>query len=549
MALRDFLKKIKVDPAHWPTVMLVIGYPLFWIEMWAGSGKDGIVSSAAWGFWFLFLLTQCVTFLLCCKDSPLKFSLSKPQGLSSWLTWVVVGLAVLVLGRICYASSFPPYLMQEYDVLNYHYALPRQHLVTGSFAHIAWSTADLFMMPIQFALAPFWFVQELPNKWPQLFFALGLLGVLSSLLRQANVKRRFWLVVVVLATHGIVIQMGTAMLDLVIAYLLFAFIDSCRRKQWGLALVELGFYFWSKPFIPFQTGFIGVLFIGVLAAAHWCKFDYSLSPWFSLEDWRKEWKDWPWRKALIYFSALSVLIALPFMIKSWWYAGTPMYPFFTDTLLHWSPLKEEAGVWISFLDATHDHMGARNAYGAGRSLWQMLQHWWWLAVPEVGVNNRFDYPLGLPLLLFIGPFVWFFGKDVLKKKLDIFGLLIILFWCSWWIGSQQARFLYIPLLAMYLFVFSRKIQLSLVLKASLLCALILSNISVWRAHASAWGKAPIDVLRKEDRQMVAFSDFYIDNGSKGFVYSVNHEAAYARYPLIAVKPQFPFVIKVKGWKE
>ena len=62
-----------------------------------------------------------------------------------------------ILLIIVLASVEPIHLMQEADCMNYHYGLPRQHLILGSFGHISWAADDLFLLPVDFSLSPFWF--------------------------------------------------------------------------------------------------------------------------------------------------------------------------------------------------------------------------------------------------------------------------------------------------------------------------------------------------------------------------------------------------------
>ena len=57
-----------------------------------------------------------------------------------------LGCAGLILAAF-YASFYPPHLLPETDAINYHYTLPRQHLILNSFAHLPWSVADLFTLP------------------------------------------------------------------------------------------------------------------------------------------------------------------------------------------------------------------------------------------------------------------------------------------------------------------------------------------------------------------------------------------------------------------
>ena len=120
----------------------------------------------------------------------------------------ILGLFILTCALL--AALQPPYLMQESDVMNYHMSVPRQHLILGSFAHIPWSADDLFFLPLDFALAPFWFVLPLPNKFPQFIFLLGLIGVVVNLCRElkpGGVMTSIIAVFALLGSHGHGVQM------------------------------------------------------------------------------------------------------------------------------------------------------------------------------------------------------------------------------------------------------------------------------------------------------------------------------------------------------
>src|SRR3989338_4436507 len=99
------------------------------------------------------------------------------------------GVAFLILLCSLYAASLPPHLVQESDALNYHYTLPRQHLVLNSFQHITWSSADLFLLPLQFALSPYWFAAGLPNKLPQFIFLIGIIAMVASLVKHFGANK------------------------------------------------------------------------------------------------------------------------------------------------------------------------------------------------------------------------------------------------------------------------------------------------------------------------------------------------------------------------
>src|SRR3989338_7693020 len=166
------------------------------------------------------------------------------------------GVAFLILLCSLYAASLPPHLIQESDALNSPYTLPRQHLILNSFQHIAWSSADLFLLPLQFALSPYWFVTALPNKLPQFIFLIGVIMIVGNLMRHLGINRFSIMVLVifvVIGSHNVGIQMGTAMLDLVICYLFFSFFYIFLNLNMFLAAIEFSFFLWSKSFVPFQT--------------------------------------------------------------------------------------------------------------------------------------------------------------------------------------------------------------------------------------------------------------------------------------------------------
>ena len=83
-----------------------------------------------------------------------------------------------------------PQLPQEYDALHYHMGIPRQHLLHQSLSWLNWSSADLWPMPVQFGMAPYWFVTEYPQKVIQWFFAVGVFLVLVQLVRELQKEKR-----------------------------------------------------------------------------------------------------------------------------------------------------------------------------------------------------------------------------------------------------------------------------------------------------------------------------------------------------------------------
>ena len=122
-----------------------------------------------------------------------------------WLLCAVqAGMFLLASG----AAGLPPHHPQEYDAINYHMALPRQHLFWGSLQHLPWSAADLWPRALQFGLAPVWFMGASINKWPQLLGALWAFGMILSLGRKkAAHSFSGWVPALALfTTHGVMVD-------------------------------------------------------------------------------------------------------------------------------------------------------------------------------------------------------------------------------------------------------------------------------------------------------------------------------------------------------
>ncbi len=131
---------------------------------------------------------------------------------------------------------------------------------------------------------------------------------------------------------------------------------------------------------------------------------------------------------------------------------------------------------------------------------------WLIAVPEKGVNNRYDYPVGLMYLLFLGPFLIFSINSLRRKHISIFALFIVLYWGTWWFGSQQTRFLYIPITLMYICVMLDKRVVSKILILMINFSLLIVLISLIRAHKSDFGKSRYEVLRDKDKQLLEMAN-------------------------------------------
>ncbi|MBI3601382.1 MAG: hypothetical protein HY209_00565 [Candidatus Omnitrophica bacterium] len=532
------LGKIAGPLVHLPTWFFIIGYPVFWLELYEFKSKDGVTSPLAWSLFALVAVVSCSRWMREPKDwrseltlfwSSLRFS----QRLLWTAAFVLAGTVVLMA---VLAAAQPIHLTQEFDCLQYHYALPRQHLILGSFAHIPWAADDLFLLPIDFALAPFWFITVFPNKLPQLIIMFGLIAVLVRLSCALASLGRSWVPMLVvlafLGSHGLGVQMGTAMLDLTVTYLFFAALDSLRTGQRWLGAVEGTFFVWSKPLMPVQVVIVVLLMAAVLGAAKCLKGQVV---------WGFVFKHW--RRALGAFILLSLLVAGPFIVKSIHYAATPLFPLAPGIMGPWAKIETNPQAWHSLQQASQMWMNTvKDGYGHGRDLIAFLKHWWLLAVPEGSVNNAFDYPMGLPYLLFLIPFLFYFVTDLIRRRLCPWSVLALLVWGLWWFGSQQARFLYIPLLIIFIVTAVRFTKMSQCLLACLVAALALHVVSLWRAHNKDFLRPSFEVLRTQDQKLVVVSRNYFQHGSTGYVDWPQHDVAYAQFPVVVHKERLPHTV-------
>lgn len=483
-------------------------------------------------------------------------------GLGSLRKWFLqesslVKLLLILLGAsagaiiLCssYAALLPPHLCQEFDALNYHITLPRQHLLTGSFSHIPWSTADLFFLPLDFALASFWLATYLPNKLPQFFFVLGLLGVCSRLVFRFS-GGKIWpsvlLVLAIFGSHNIGIQMGTAMLDVAICYLFLAALDSFLGGAIWLGVIELGFYLWSKPLISIQF-LLTLAIFGLVWLCFWV-WGIRKSVWIYSGEKIKEFAGIPWRKltkGIGLFLMVSSFIAGPFIFKSLRYSATPIFPLGAGMFRVFS-VPHTPQRWKELELKTKQLLATKDQYGSGRNLLEFARHFWLIAVPEKGVNNRYDYPLGLVYLLFVGPFIFLFFSSLRQKILPLLPLWVIASWVVWWLGVQQTRFLFVPVILMYLSAVLSIGKPSRVLLVIILGAVLLMSVSVYRANRQDLGHWGESVLRQQDKELILLGkdQFFARRARLPF-----YDVAYATFPVEAVDNDSVFVLKTISMKD
>lgn len=541
-------KKNSISVAHLPTLGLLVGYLVYWWELYFFCSKAGVASIFASS---LFTALSIITII----KKRRVFFLFLSQLKTEWVLqgrfvkacvivgfFVVLGISAIAL----YAALLPPHLSQEFDALNYHLTVPRQHLILESFKHLEWSSADLFPLPINFALAPYWFVTELPNKVPQFLFLLGLVSVAASLVKRLSDNNFISICFVVFAifgSHFTGIQMGTAMLDIVICYLFFAALDSFLRGNVFMSALEFTFFFWAKSFMPFQ--FIFIFFVLVILFFLFKKIGFKNIGWgfknsIKLEAIQKYKKNF--KKVIIIFCLLSVVIAGPFLVKATYYSGTPLFPFFPGFFEANENIDKNSKEWESLIASSSSHLRAKNSYGYGRSLKDFVKHFWLLAVPDKGVNNRYDYPVGLVYLIFLGPFLYLLYCSLAKKQIPILPLFIVVYWLTWWFGSQQSRFLYIPILLMFTVVLAQGKFQSNVFMVAIIFSLIITSISIFRAHKKDFGLSKKEILRPKDREIVKMNEKYLKANNRQPVYLDYYDTAFVRFPVKVIKEKLPWAL-------
>lgn len=186
------------------------------------------------------------------------------------------------------------------------------------------------------------------------------------------------------------------------------------------------------------------------------------------------------------------------------------------------------------------HFTGRDIYGSGRDILNFLRHIWLIAVPETkmgGVMNRYDYPIGMPYLLFIGPFIYFLFSAIKKKIFPILPVFAVFYWLTWWFGSQQSRFLYIPLLAIFISVAAKKGMPHKILIWALTVALTLNFISVFRAHKLELKLPAGELIRQPDKELMELNIEYYEQQRKDIVTLERFDISYA---------QFPAEVRLKG---
>jgi|GEM_PF-3164847 len=429
------------------------------------------------------------------------------------LFWLLCAVQAGMFVLAGYEAHFPPHWPQEGDAINYHMALPRQHLFWGSLQHLPWSAADLWPLALQFGLAPVWFMGASINKLPQLLGALWAFGMILALGRKkAAHSFSGWIPALALfTTHGLMVQLGMAMLDLTNLYLLLAAWHAAVHKRPFWWAAHMALYAAAKVFHPAQAGILVVAVLGYLAI-------------FDREGLTKHWRP------LVFGAALAFVLFCLMMSRSVWVsierAGTPIFPFFTCMFSGVTNCQGEAGEAIRATAA--GQFGTLDGYGLGRGAGAFVAHLWRISVPALGtVNNVYDYPLGLTWVLSL---VLLAGSipDWIKAKMPPPELVLaVVLWVLWWVTSQQSRWLY-PFMA---FALLATVHLQLRANRSLLVAILLgagclSIVSQARAIGTDQGASATGI---QTQQELSFPSDPIALSAK------NKETLYVAHAVIEVE--------------
>ncbi len=450
---------------YWPMVLWALGFIEFHLTVFFGPRNGHTLGVSLW-----IAIAVLLAALWRSRNATLRVAgvLAGEVRRAPVLFWMLCAVQAGMFVLAGYEAHFPPHWPQEGDAINYHMALPRQHLFWGSLEHLPWSVADLWPMALQFGFASVWFMSSTINKWPQLFGALWAFGLMLALGRpKAGHSFSGWIPALALfTTHGVMVQLGMAMLDLANLYLLLAAWHAAvhRRPFWWAVHVAL--YAATKAFHPAQASILVIAIVGYMTIFERGALVAN-------------------RRLMAKGALLSTAIFAVFMTRSVSVsierAGTPLHPFAVCKVIAVVKCEGRSGEAVRLSASTQ--IASAYSYGNGRHLGAFFRHLWRVAVPAVGmVNNEYDYPLGLTWLLVLVFFAMSVPEWIRFKKVSPELVIAAVVWFLWWYSSQQSRWLY-PLMAFGLLA-SVKTQIrasQTVVVAVVLVAAFMSLVSELRA--------------------------------------------------------------------
>jgi hypothetical protein len=153
--------------------------------------------------------------------------------------------------------------------------------------------------------------------------------------------------------------------------------------------------------------------------------------WYSLRD-EGKWTGWKITISnAIIFGLGALIVALPWYLKNYIWTGNPVFPLYLpQQVIDPAQLK----IWMDYV----------NSFGTGKNWYDYLL----LPINIYLQHDKFGTFMGSmempsPLFLFIFSYPWL-RKTIdiaIRKTLDVLGLIILVQFIIWALGSQQSRFL------------------------------------------------------------------------------------------------------------
>lgn len=442
--------------ASYPSAMLTFGFALFYSQITLGWWSPGSWPAN------LFLLISSAAVLAIGAGLAVYLGgrffnqVLREANESIILRRLALG-GMAVLGGFILIMLFsdlkPAHLIQESDFLNYHLLLPKQFWLKRSWAPVIWSDFEFLHLSNQYGLSYLWLGLPMLNKLPQ-FLLVTFFILRAWLLCVVLAPRQPFLagltgILAFFAFRGVAIQVGTAMLDLPFLYFLAGLAlglvrflrDEVKSTRWCSLIVgiDLAAYLGQKSF---SIIFLAALVLAATALA------------YALIGKKKLWVVLG-RMHLGWVAAPVFLLWFPTAVRSFYFTGDPLYPVFPVLAEMFCQSSRLVGKSCESLSANaHKLFIAVQQYGYGMNPLAFLKSFFLVPLAWDGpspVNNRFDYPLGLAWYL-----VWarvatdsFRGSSRTLRRHAMFALLLSgFFYCVWFVGSQQSRWLYPVILAL-----------------------------------------------------------------------------------------------------
>lgn len=281
---------------------------------------------------------------------------------SSWVEKVGAGVILLLLFGTLLGALAPPAGF-DWDGLSYHLAVPKVYLREGRIFYIPYDHHSNFPFTLQML-----FTLGLAFGPPGLakLFHWGFLplsgGATLLLARRINPKAGFLIMALLLTSPAIIWESTVAYVELAtmgyITLSLYAFLQGQREptSSWFiLSGIMAGLAVGTKTFALLPAGVLAIvlLIVNFKGGKRLLKTDLttpSASQPLS-----------PVRSLLLYLIPLG-LISSPWFIKTWWWTGNPVYPFFYSFFggRHWS--EELARLYTQ----------EQSEFGTGRSIASLL---------------------------------------------------------------------------------------------------------------------------------------------------------------------------------